>query len=237
MTRLAAAQELFETLVEGGSSATMWEVATRYLEAHGFDRVIHLTLSSGTTAPRVRTTMTDAFVDTYQSEGFAEDDPFLRYCLPSPRSIKTGIAYIDDYDYIPQRGADLIELAAADGFNAGFSVITALPSASGAEGWNLGSSLCPGEIEKVRAHHGTEIKLALMALRGRLSDPPAMLSKRETEVVDLMIDGRRDKEIAATLKIKPVTVEFHIASAKRKFGAVSRGQLTARYVSSRQEPR
>lgn len=232
MARSTASQELFYSLAAGAPSPVMWEVATGYLQAHGFDRVIHLTLPGGNGAPLVQTTMPKAFVNTYLSEGFASDDPFMTYCLPSPRSIRTGVVYLDDYDYIPQRGVDLIELAASHEFNAGFSVTTALPSSHGAEGWNLGSSLSRLEVESLRMHFENDIRLTLMALRGRLSDPQTKLSKRETEVVDLLIAGYRNKEIATILNLKVVTVEFHIASARRKFGAVTREQLTARYVAS-----
>lgn len=233
MSISSTSQELFDALSHDVAARDLWAITTRYLEARGFDRVIHIAIDDPCGAPQVRTTMPLAFVDTYQAEGFAADDPFLTYCLPFAVSIETGAAYLDQYEYLSERGHALIELAACNGFSAGYSVTTALPSARGAEGWNLGSSHGRREVESQRKHHGSEISFALMALRGRLPTRTPPLSARERQVIDLLIQGNRNKEIAALLDLKEVTVEFHIASAKRKFSAATRDQLIAKYMRHR----
>lgn len=121
--------------------------------------------------PNTATNLPEQFLQTYRDEGFAADDPFIQYCLPSRISISTGIAYLDDYDYLTNRAGDLIELAATAGFRAGFSVSTVRPGHAGAEGWNIGSSLSRKEVEAIRKHHGRDITLGLLALRGRLTGP------------------------------------------------------------------
>jgi DNA-binding NarL/FixJ family response regulator len=60
--------------------------------------------------------------------------------------------------------------------------------------------------------------------RIRLEQPPPTrpLSKREVEVLALIADGYRDKEIEARLGIKATTVETHVARLLEKLGARTR---------------
>ena len=51
------------------------------------------------------------------------------------------------------------------------------------------------------------------------------LSKREREVVDLLLLGRSMEEIATALEISPRTAKFHQANLLRKLGAESRLDL------------
>ena len=53
----------------------------------------------------------------------------------------------------------------------------------------------------------------------------AGLSKREREVVDLLLIGRSAAEIAGALGISPATVKFHQTNALVKLGVSSRNDL------------
>jgi DNA-binding NarL/FixJ family response regulator len=53
------------------------------------------------------------------------------------------------------------------------------------------------------------------------------LTQRETEVLGLLIEGRRQKEIAAQLVIREKTVATHIQNLLGKFGVHSRAELLA----------
>ncbi len=53
---------------------------------------------------------------------------------------------------------------------------------------------------------------------------PAGLSARELEVLDLVGEGLTNPQIAARLVLSARTVEHHVASARRKLGAASRGE-------------
>lgn len=53
------------------------------------------------------------------------------------------------------------------------------------------------------------------------------LSRREREVVALVVEGLTDREIAARLGVAHRTVQVHVASARRKLGADNRSHLAA----------
>jgi DNA-binding NarL/FixJ family response regulator len=51
------------------------------------------------------------------------------------------------------------------------------------------------------------------------------VSKREQEVLDLLLEGRADKEIASELRISCSTVRSNVARLHEKFGTGTRAQL------------
>jgi DNA-binding NarL/FixJ family response regulator len=68
--------------------------------------------------------------------------------------------------------------------------------------------------------------LAHMTEGGAARGP--QLTRREIEVLDLLVEGRRQKEIAALLVISQKTVATHIQNMLGKFGVHSRAELIAR---------
>jgi DNA-binding NarL/FixJ family response regulator len=61
----------------------------------------------------------------------------------------------------------------------------------------------------------------------RVTAAPDPLSKREVEVVHLVVEGLSDEQIAGRLHISRGTAKTHVANARRKLGARSRTQLAA----------
>lgn len=58
------------------------------------------------------------------------------------------------------------------------------------------------------------------------------LSERELEVLALLIEGRRNREIAVTLCISERTVEHHVDNIRRKQGARNRTELVKRALTA-----
>ena len=56
------------------------------------------------------------------------------------------------------------------------------------------------------------------------------LTKREQEVMELLIVGKRDREIAEAIGISTRTAQKHVDSACNKMGALTRAQAAAIYV-------
>jgi len=57
------------------------------------------------------------------------------------------------------------------------------------------------------------------------------LSKRETEFLDLLAEGLRNKEIANRLGLSPETVHDYLKQIFTKLGAASRTEATLKYLT------
>jgi DNA-binding NarL/FixJ family response regulator len=70
--------------------------------------------------------------------------------------------------------------------------------------------------------------------RGVLAGPPdeaalrPSLTRREREILTLLADGRRDKQIGALLSISPLTVRRHVRNVMDKLEAETRTEAVAR---------
>ncbi len=51
------------------------------------------------------------------------------------------------------------------------------------------------------------------------NEQPAILTKRQKQVLDLIASGYRTKEIAHELGLKPETVSLHLCAIRKKLGA------------------
>ncbi|MFW5741360.1 MAG: helix-turn-helix transcriptional regulator [Myxococcota bacterium] len=58
------------------------------------------------------------------------------------------------------------------------------------------------------------------------------LTRRQTEVLDLLVRGRANKEISAELGCTPKTVELHVTALLRKSGLTSRTELMAHVLGA-----
>lgn len=61
-------------------------------------------------------------------------------------------------------------------------------------------------------------------------DVPIRLTLQQRRIVQLMVEDRSDKEIAAALQISEHTVGFHMRSIFKSFKVHSRGALGYRYA-------
>jgi len=61
---------------------------------------------------------------------------------------------------------------------------------------------------------------------------PDELSDREVEVLELVADGRSNKEIGEELGLSALTVKSHLARIARKLGTGDRAELVARAMRS-----
>jgi len=60
----------------------------------------------------------------------------------------------------------------------------------------------------------------------RSGTPPPFdkLSKREAEILALLVEGRTNKEIAIVLELQEITIKVHLRNVYRKIGAANRAQ-------------
>jgi LuxR family transcriptional regulator, regulator of acetate metabolism len=60
--------------------------------------------------------------------------------------------------------------------------------------------------------------------------PPSNLTRREVEVLELMVKGESNGQIAQQLFVSEGTIKFHVKNILRKMGARNRSELTAQYL-------
>ncbi len=66
-----------------------------------------------------------------------------------------------------------------------------------------------------------------------IGDPSQLMTPREAEVLELMAQGFRNKEIAAAFVISEATVKIHVRHVLEKLGVRTRTQAVARYQETR----
>ena len=62
---------------------------------------------------------------------------------------------------------------------------------------------------------------------GRVADPGAVFTPRETEVLSLLAQGRTNRQIGAELYISEKTASVHVSNILAKLGAGSRTEAVA----------
>lgn len=65
------------------------------------------------------------------------------------------------------------------------------------------------------------------------SDDADRVTRREQEVINLLVEGLSNKEIAARLNIATFTVKSHVHNVLEKLGLRTRGQIARRYLHPR----
>jgi DNA-binding CsgD family transcriptional regulator len=227
--------DFLEELASAGDGARpaaadrIWALTVAHFAANGFDKIIHVDMGPGRTS--MRTTLSDAWVARYRSQGYAKIDPFLTRCCATFRPISTGIAYADLHDGLSAAQMTLIDEASTFGINAGFSVTVERLGPEGAAGWNIGSSLSRGQVDALRTDREADLRLAAhhahVAFKRAGCPAPVPLSPRESECLRWLAQGYRTKEIAQELTLSTAAVELYLRNARRKLGAATREQAIA----------
>jgi DNA-binding CsgD family transcriptional regulator/tetratricopeptide (TPR) repeat protein len=89
----------------------------------------------------------------------------------------------------------------------------------------LGAPRATARVARILRERG--IRGVSLGPRGSTRDNPAGLTKRELDVLALLGEGRRNREIAAQLFLSEKTVDHHVSAILRKLGVESRGQAVA----------
>lgn len=225
------AWSLLEELNKIETADETWSRGLETLKTFGVDRAIWMDASSPS-APMLRSDCPQDWLRAYGHDISAGGDPFVTYCLASVGPVRTGIEYLDRYDYLTTREKSFIAQASeATGTRSGTSVTTV----RGRAGWNLMSDMSRKEFEALFAAHGADVMLCAQMIHVSLAGhtPPAVtLSRRERDCLTYVATGSRMTEIAERLRIAESTVELHLRNARKRLGARTRDEAVARALTS-----
>ncbi len=104
---------------------------------------------------------------------------------------------------------------------------------AGATGYILKNATIDIMANAIRSAYSGQLALAPEAMtaliRSKTSPikPGSDLSKRELEVLELMVEGLSNDEIAERLVISPATARHHVSACIQKLGAANRAQASA----------
>ena len=119
-----------------------------------------------------------------------------------------------------------VQIIALTSFKEGKLIQNALES--GAIGYLLKDVSADDLAEAIRAAHSgrttlsPEVAQALVETVQEPSTPDFDLTERETEVLNLMVEGLNNTQIAGRLGVSPSTIKSHVSNILSKLGVSSR---------------
>ncbi len=83
----------------------------------------------------------------------------------------------------------------------------------------------------MRALWADKTRSELRRIGGRIASE-GQLSETERRIVELVVAGRRNREVAAELSLSPNTIAWNLSKVYRKLGVTSRTELAAHIAAS-----
>lgn len=175
--------------------------------------------------------------DDLQLVGEAEDgEAAIRECaaiMPDVILMDLSLPKIDGTNAIRMIRKQLpqIQVIALTSFKEDKLVKNALEA--GAIGYLLKNVSAEELAQAIRAaYHGRatlspEVAQVLVQNANRPPDPGQDLTAREREVLDLLIDGLTNSQIAEKLTVSPSTIKSHVSNILSKLGVASRTEAVA----------
>ena len=232
LTAMAAVQTLDE----------LWLETAGYLDDLGLTHSVYTFVDpSNPDRMRAWTSFSEAWQRRYMERSFYKTDPFYRYCCTTLAPIRTGIEFLDEYDFLTEPERQVIREGGETGFRTGFSApVRLIGSGGGFGGWNFGSRMSRRELDVFMKEHGRDLRLAgfyihehaerLTRSDGAGSSGLGLLTPRERECLLWLGRGYRTAAIADRLGIAQVTVDLHFRGARRKLRAATREEALAKAI-------
>ena len=243
---VASYKSFLARLSADSSLEQTWTTAVEYFRAFDLTHVSYVFFQGPDFSEKdsvMLSTIPESWVQLYKENETQLSDAFYTHCCNTLEGTKTGLAYMDDFEHYSIAERNLIRHVAQTGFTAGASfVMESKQGDTSFGGWNLGGNFTREEFDTLYDSQGESLGVVCLYFHERLRrfssiDVEAMhqpcsaiLSRRQTECLQLLASGLRVKDIARKLCISAATVELHLKLAREGLDAATREQAVARAV-------
>lgn len=212
----------------------LWEYHTGLMAEFGFDRMIYAYTCFQ--APNRLSDPNDALVlsnhhpdylDAYVGRELFRDAPMLNWAT---RNHGARSWRLNDAETSP-RAMEVLALNRRFGVLAGYTISfpLAIKHAAAVIGLTAREGLDQDAVDDIWQQHGQDIEIINHVAHLAISQLPAtgqsrMLTPRQSEVLELVADGKSVQDIALLLGRKPATVDKHLRGARDSLGVETTAQ-------------
>lgn len=221
-------------LADSKDTNNIWQASVDFFAQYGLDGLVYINKKDKTFA--IKTTLPEYWQDHYLDSNYDKIDPFFSTCCVNFAPIKTGADYIKDIPTLSNEQIKLINEVGETGFTAGFSSPFKLLSATGAGGWSLMSSYGKKAVDAAFEVHGELLQMASFCAHQALENADEQhagqlpLTPRETECLQWIATGLRTQQVAYKMRLKPVTISFHLNNIHKKLSTSTREHALAKAI-------
>lgn len=203
----------------------------------------HVSFATGldNSSPSIAHTFPQWAMDYYIENIHPIGDPRVAKCRHGNAPVFAGVDFWDRWPHLPQAIRHFDEEMCTE--YARGVIFVPVHSINSAHWGVLAfcSNLGAEQLEKLYAQVSGPVMLAANAAFNRIEElskpqlsPCVRLSEREREALLWLARGERNSRIAERLGVKPVTVEYFLATARRKLNAKTREQALAKALQQGQ---
>lgn len=198
------------------------------------------TVAADSDACIYRATMDEQWMADYLPRDILRWSPVALHCAEHVTPCPLGVEMIDLMRNLTPEGVDIVRFSAEAGIRSGVCFPVRDPALGAWGGVAFATGLPRHEFQALMKAIGHVVQVAALCadirireLAMRDSARSVRLTARERECLLWLTEGLRPSAIAERLGVKRVTVDLHIANARRKLGAATREQAVANALTLR----
>jgi LuxR family transcriptional regulator len=217
----------------------LWAYHTNLMSDYGFDRLLYaytcFQSAQSLTNPEdalILTNYPSGYIEAYIGHGLFRDAPMMKWASRNVGAISWRHMWDDSSDALP--GPDKRELMALNkrfGISAGYTMSFPMAIKRSAAGIGLVArcGLTQEDVDALWRDKGEELEIINQVAHLAITQLPAtgqsrMLTPRQSEVLELVADGKSVRDIALLLGRKAATVDKHLRGARESLGVETTAQ-------------
>ncbi len=217
----------------------LWEYHTAHMASFGFDRMFY-----AYTRFQARNRLGDPddamvltnhhpdYVEAYVRKGLFRSAPMINWAARNTGSISWRHITTESLLNGPSDGArEVFALNKRFGLVAGYTISFPMAARRAAAGIGLSAKggLTQDDVDEIWAEHGERIEIINNVAHLAIMQLPAngqrrLLTPRQTEVLELVADGKSVQDIAMLLERTPATIDKHLRGARESLGVETTAQ-------------